>query len=275
MLEDQMSVYWMTKVSQTNFNFIWSSFSESADIIFKTEEDEWALSSTEVESIRILAPSDSDSMICSFKGIIDYPFKFSQDEKDTCWYKFTEEDVEIGHPRRIITITYTGRVDIFEIYFKDILKNANNTPNSVNFEAQGNEIKLDQEIVPVEPISNKKDTSLLDNLNEQKESEEAKIEVKEPKKTGGFFNTASNENKPAFLNNNSNLPKMSQNKTWGTGQSLAKPDLPDKKVEIFKPKEVKEVPKPFENPLKRPSPPKTTPFLPSHLIHNTPNQNPK
>ena len=44
-------------------------------------------------------------------------------------YKFTDASISIGYPKRIITLSYTGRIDVYEIYFKDIEKNQNLEPD--------------------------------------------------------------------------------------------------------------------------------------------------
>jgi hypothetical protein len=90
------------------------------DVIFKNDQGNWCLSSPEEQSIRMLAPSDSSGCICSFKGVIYYPFKFKKDEPSTVMYKFTEEPIKIAAPRKLITIAYTGRIDVFNCYIKDI-----------------------------------------------------------------------------------------------------------------------------------------------------------
>ena len=112
--------YHLHNITDTKFNFISCSYGDSINIIFKTEENNWALESVDEQSIRVLAPADRDGDICSFKGVSYYPMKFSEDEEDSCSYKFTEEDLVIASPRKVVTLAYTGRIDIHEIFFKDI-----------------------------------------------------------------------------------------------------------------------------------------------------------
>lgn len=96
--------------------------------MFKNKEGNWCLSSPEEQSIRMLAPSDSSGCICSFKGIIYYPFKFKKDESPTVMYKFAEEPIKIAAPRKLITVAYTGRIDIFNCFIKDIAEYQDEDP---------------------------------------------------------------------------------------------------------------------------------------------------
>lgn len=131
MIDDESSHYWVKHIPNTNFNFVGGSFAESADVVYKDESGKWCLSSTEEQSLRMLAPVDSSDCICSFKGIAFYPFKLSSDESTTCMHKFTEEDIKIGYPKKLITLSYTGRLDCYQCYFKDILESKDKEPSAI------------------------------------------------------------------------------------------------------------------------------------------------
>ena len=142
-IDGEVARYWTTRVNGTDFCFICWNFSESAEILYKTYEDQWALAKPEEQDIQILPPSDSNTHVSSFRGIINYPFWLTPDEKDTWSYKFTDADITVGYPRRIITLSYTGRIDIYEVYFKNIEKNQNEKPDlSKSNELDNEESKL-------------------------------------------------------------------------------------------------------------------------------------
>lgn len=128
MLDDEPAHYWMRPIRGTAFNFASCSFSESADVLFQNSEGKWTLASPEEQSIRLLAPSDADSCICSFKGVVYYPFKTHKNAEPHCMHKFTEDAVKIGAPRKLVTLSYSGRVDIFQCYIKDIPEYEDKTP---------------------------------------------------------------------------------------------------------------------------------------------------
>ena len=128
-IDNEVARYWTTRVNETDFCFICWNFSESAEILYKTDEDQWALAKPEEQDIQILPPSDSNTHVSSFRGIINYPFRLTPDEKETWSYKFTDAEITIGYPRRIIALSYTGRIDIYEVYFKNIAKNQNEEPD--------------------------------------------------------------------------------------------------------------------------------------------------
>jgi hypothetical protein len=119
---DESANYLCKPIRGSNFSFIGCSYAQSVDVLFKTEDNAWALISTEDNEIKVLAPTDAEGEMCSFKGVIYYELKFTPDESKTCKHKFTEEQIEIAYPRKIITLAYTGRVDVFEVYFKDLLE---------------------------------------------------------------------------------------------------------------------------------------------------------
>ena len=116
--------------------------------------------------MRLLAPSDPDGWICSFKGIVYYPFKFSVEEADTWRYKFTEEEVQVAFPRKIITLSYTGRVDVFECYFKGIEQYQNLTSQEFQEEDiwEDNEKEASEEEVK-EASTEKNKTAEVDQRN--------------------------------------------------------------------------------------------------------------
>ena len=58
MLDDQSALYWMQPIIGTNYIFSTCSFAESADVFYQTEDEAWAKSAPEVQSLRMLAPSD-------------------------------------------------------------------------------------------------------------------------------------------------------------------------------------------------------------------------
>ena len=130
MIANESAIYWIKSILNTKFIFSAWSFSESAEIFYKSEEDNWTKASPKKQSLKLLVPS-SHGKTYSFKGIIYYPFKFSTDENDTWKHKFIDEEIEIAFPRRIITLSYIGSIDIFECYFKNIKSYKNLDPEEM------------------------------------------------------------------------------------------------------------------------------------------------
>lgn len=208
MLDDEAAHYWMRPIKGTAFNFASCSFSESADVLFQNSEGKWTLASPEEQSIRLLAPSDADSCICSFKGVVYYPFKTNKNAESHCMHKFTEDAVKIGAPRKLVTLSYSGRVDIFQCYIKDIPEYEDTTP-----EERSDKPKAEAPAAPAKP---------------------ATIEVEAPpqipKNIGSVFSNIKKDDKPSFLDKKPEPKQVPKESTsiWnkGKGDSLS-PNAPD------------------------------------------------
>jgi uncharacterized protein (DUF1684 family) len=79
---EETARYMISNIPNTRFTFTGCSYSESVDMLYKTDDNQWAIMSVEEQSIRMLAPTDKNGEICSFKGVAYYPFKFSQNESN-------------------------------------------------------------------------------------------------------------------------------------------------------------------------------------------------
>lgn len=64
MVEEENSHYLVSPIDNQRFFFIGSSFSESVDVVYKDEEENWCLAAPEEQNYRILAPSEKSSCIC-------------------------------------------------------------------------------------------------------------------------------------------------------------------------------------------------------------------
>ena len=274
-IDNEMAHYWTTRVKDTNFCFIGWSFSESAEILYKTEEDQWALAKPEEQAIQILCPSDSNTDISSFRGIIQYPFRLAPDEKDTWMYKFTDASISIGYPKRIITLSYTGRIDVYEIYFKDIEKNQNLEPNlsvsdnlikeepmkiaskyleesknpnveetEANQKLQSDSINDDMMIASMKLEDDKTDT----NKNESVKQNEVDTDENKPKIKTSVFNWTSNKTEDKsksglFGNKDQNENDKSKPVLFGHKETKIPTMFEKEKSDIFS--QNKEKPSPF------------------------------
>lgn len=202
---EETARYMISNIPNTKFTFTGCSYAESVDMMFRTEDGQWAIMSVEEQSIRMLAPTDPNGEICSFKGIAYYPFKLTPNQSHKCMHKFTEEPVEIAAPRKLITLSYTGRVDIFEVFFKDITEYKDK----------------DKSIRSLSPNS-KIDSPKDENKNfENAPAKKAKIEQNiidsdakklAPKNIGSIFSSMDLSEKPAFLSSTTDSKKKIENK---------------------------------------------------------------
>jgi hypothetical protein len=126
-LKDEQAHYY-TEAITDNYVFVGCSFAESVDVVFQDGEGNWSHAASEKPSIRMLAPIDSTGNICSFKGVRYYPFKFEKDEADTVSYKFADRSVKITAPRKLLTVSYNGKVDVFKCYIEGLPSIKDNEP---------------------------------------------------------------------------------------------------------------------------------------------------
>jgi hypothetical protein len=148
-------------------------------------------------------------------------------------HNFTEEPIEIATPRKVVTLSYTGRVDIFEVFFKDITE-------------------CEDKVKPVRIVS---PTSKLESPQEENNIQNAPIkkakidqniinsDAKElaPKNIGSIFSTMKIDDKPAFLNLNTENKVKIENKLKVETNSknvfgFAKPDQKKEETKVGPPK---------------------------------------
>lgn len=79
---EETARYNLHNIKNTQFSFMSCSYGESVNVLLKTEQNKWGVESVEEQSIRLLAPTDRTGEICSFKGVVYYPLKFSEKEGD-------------------------------------------------------------------------------------------------------------------------------------------------------------------------------------------------
>jgi len=210
MLDDEQANYYAEAITD-KFVFVGCSFAESVDVIFQDDEGNWKHASPEEQSIRILASTDSSGLICSFKGVSYYPFKFEKGEADIVSYLFTEEAIEITAPRKLLTVSYNGRVDIFKCYIKDLPSIKDNEPG-----------KAAPPIVEKAPIAAPSKTafsSMFGNmgigekasfLNEKQEPKKSKIDSSWGESKKSMFSQPAENTKTSIFGNKMSLPKESK-----------------------------------------------------------------
>lgn len=63
-------------------------------------------------------------------------------------YKFTEEEIQVATPRKILTLSYTGRVDLYQCYFKDIKESNDTDPKKISPSATKIQIEKHTDVKP-------------------------------------------------------------------------------------------------------------------------------